>query len=334
MSESISECSEASIQSPRNVSITVVTPIYNRSDTFKRTLDSVLREISIDNEYIIVSDGSEDFQNLESVYLQAGVNNQVHLLERKKNEGTCAAINYGCKHSTGDWIMFLGSDDELSVGSLKFAKEFLLSMGEEIDFVYYSMIYRSGEIRPNVLPPTELSLARYLTHINRVLGVDQELGLLIRKNRLLENPLPENHAYEDEFHLAINSKLKGIFTPLVLKIINTDAKNRASKPSMIIAKHRDVEKYWGQMQGFANVILKYWRPLVRIAPRYYFSIVRKYFRRGLLLFKNSPLSFPIYFKKVDAKALVCIFFGLFYFLLYYPIYKVKNRFKIHSIFKS
>lgn len=91
----------------------VIIPTYNRSATLSRAIQSVLVQTLPAWEIIVVDDGSsDDTRELAKTFPQVRYHYQV-------NEGVCAARNKGAEIATGDWLIFLDSDDELELDSLK-----------------------------------------------------------------------------------------------------------------------------------------------------------------------------------------------------------------------
>lgn len=94
--------------------ISIIIPLYNSRDTIQHSVESVLNQ-SIDEplEIIIVNDGSTD----DSEYI---VNNIIKTntskdrtikLINQNNKGVSTARNIGIKHSKGEYLAFLDSDD-------------------------------------------------------------------------------------------------------------------------------------------------------------------------------------------------------------------------------
>ena len=88
--------------------ISVVIPVYNVEMYLRQCVESVLK-LKCGHEIILVDDGSTDgsgalCDQLASLYTSISV---VH----QDNGGLSAARNTGIRHSTGDYIMFLDSDD-------------------------------------------------------------------------------------------------------------------------------------------------------------------------------------------------------------------------------
>ncbi len=92
--------------------ISVVIPTYNREQTLKRAIDSVLAQRLQASEIIVVDDGSTDnsFSVLKE-YPQVKVVSQA-------NKGVSAARNTGIACSSNEWMAFLDSDDEWHVDKL------------------------------------------------------------------------------------------------------------------------------------------------------------------------------------------------------------------------
>ena len=93
--------------------LSVIIPMYNAEKYIKRCIESVYRQdLDINNfELLVVNDGSTD-NSLEIVkdYLTSYKNIRFF---SQKNSGQGAARNLGIKHATGEYILFLDSDDFL-----------------------------------------------------------------------------------------------------------------------------------------------------------------------------------------------------------------------------
>lgn len=100
----------------------VIIPTYNRFSTLGRAIESVRSQTFPAWEIIVIDDGSSDrTQELVKSYPQVIYHYQV-------NSGVCAARNQGAKMATGDWLVFLDSDDELLPDSLeKFSEAVIFS---------------------------------------------------------------------------------------------------------------------------------------------------------------------------------------------------------------
>ena len=94
-------------------SVSVIIPVYNRAETLKRAVESVLDQTFQDWELIIVDDGSFD-RSVEIAEELAARDPRVRLVKRARNGGISAARNSGFSAASTEssWIAFLDSDDE------------------------------------------------------------------------------------------------------------------------------------------------------------------------------------------------------------------------------
>ena len=86
--------------------VSIVMPTYNRKDTIKRAIDSVLQQRFADWELVIVDDGSTD----GTKDLVAGIDPRVRLIVQE-NRGVAGARNRALAAARGSLIAFLDSDD-------------------------------------------------------------------------------------------------------------------------------------------------------------------------------------------------------------------------------
>lgn len=97
--------------------VSVIIPVYNVEQYLKECLDSVLNQTYCDYEIIVVNDGSTDGSiNILSDY--ANINQKVKVITTK-NQGQSIARNVGIDIATGDYIIFLDSDDKISEKTLE-----------------------------------------------------------------------------------------------------------------------------------------------------------------------------------------------------------------------
>lgn len=89
----------------------VIIPAYNSEEFISRAVNSVLDQTYKNYELIIINDGSTD--NTSKICHQfAHINKNIQVID-KKNEGLSAARNTGIKKASGEYLVFLDSDDKL-----------------------------------------------------------------------------------------------------------------------------------------------------------------------------------------------------------------------------
>jgi glycosyltransferase involved in cell wall biosynthesis len=86
--------------------ISVILPVYNRALSVARALDSVLGQTYRPLELIVIDDGSTD--GTRDVLSRYG--SDITLLEQK-HEGAYAARNLALRHTRGELVAFIDSDD-------------------------------------------------------------------------------------------------------------------------------------------------------------------------------------------------------------------------------
>jgi len=91
------------------IKISVIIPVYKVEDYLHKCVDSVLNQNFKAIEVILVDDGSPD--NCPEICDEyASKDNRVKVIH-KKNGGSSDARNQGIKAATGDYMLFLDSDD-------------------------------------------------------------------------------------------------------------------------------------------------------------------------------------------------------------------------------
>ena len=95
------------------MSICVVIPAYNDSETIGRAIKSATADGTAD-EVIIVDDGSTD-RTVQVVYEMGEPNVRV---TSQPNAGPAAARNAGAAEATAEFIVFLDADDQILTGAL------------------------------------------------------------------------------------------------------------------------------------------------------------------------------------------------------------------------
>src|SRR5580693_3513958 len=95
---------------PGRISIIIVT--YNAAATLQVCLESIYSQSYKDLEIIVIdgqsTDGTVDILKQNTARLA--------YWKSEKDEGVYDAMNKGVKHLTGQWVYFLGADDELLPG--------------------------------------------------------------------------------------------------------------------------------------------------------------------------------------------------------------------------
>lgn len=102
--------------------ITAIIPVYNREQTVRRAVDSILTQSRVPDEIIVVDDCSTDATRgiLESY------GEKITRIYLPENAGPSKARNEGVRHARTEWIAFLDSDDSWEKKKLQAQTEFLI----------------------------------------------------------------------------------------------------------------------------------------------------------------------------------------------------------------
>lgn len=87
--------------------VSVIVPTYNRQNTLKQTIDSILAQSFQEFEIIVIDDGSTDnTKDLIATY----TDKRIHYFYQE-NQGLPSSWNLGIKKSGAEYLAFLDSDD-------------------------------------------------------------------------------------------------------------------------------------------------------------------------------------------------------------------------------
>lgn len=93
----------------KQISISVIIPIYNTEKTIVQTLKGLKNQRKKDFEVVIVDDGSTDNSSKLVTKFEKQSGLAINLIHQK-NSGPAKARNLGVKHSEGNIVIFLDSD--------------------------------------------------------------------------------------------------------------------------------------------------------------------------------------------------------------------------------
>ena len=110
-----------------NSSVSVILPTFNRAHLLERALKSVLGQLEIDDEIIVVDDGSTD--NTHKVIKSLADNIRYFQIEKS---GAGAARNFGIMESRNPLVAFIDSDDEWMPGKVLLQKKMMIAKPELI----------------------------------------------------------------------------------------------------------------------------------------------------------------------------------------------------------
>ena len=193
----------------------IIIPVYNVEKEIKKCLDSIKNQTYGDFEVLCVDDCGKD-SSMDIVREYAQKDNRFKILTHEHNRGVSAARNTGLDNASGEYTMFVDSDDWLETNALEIIKNiFDKSKSEVIVFNIYNC-YPDGkkEINDttNFKKANQTQVLLTENNLNTFIGVVWNRAYktsLINDNHIR---FPEGMIIEDsDFTFKISMHLKSVF---------------------------------------------------------------------------------------------------------------------------
>lgn len=117
--------------------ISVIVPMYNSFRRMKKNLEVLSAQKDAEIELILVDDCSTDDSYAQALDYAAGSSFPFILIKNEKNSGPGVSRNNGLIHATGDYLIFVDSDDYFSEN---FTKELAPLLEKDIDCVVFDYV--------------------------------------------------------------------------------------------------------------------------------------------------------------------------------------------------
>jgi glycosyltransferase involved in cell wall biosynthesis len=115
--------------------ISIIVPVYNVEPFISECINSILIQSYKNFELILVNDGSTD--NSPTICEQYASKDKRIKVIHKANGGLSDARNWGLKFSSGEYVVFLDSDDYWNDCDALFSLYSLLNKYSEVDVVFF-----------------------------------------------------------------------------------------------------------------------------------------------------------------------------------------------------
>ena len=132
--------------------ISVIIPVYNVESYLNECLDSVCKQSFKDIEIICVNDGSTD-ESLEILSSYAKKDSRVRIITQE-NGGPGHARNVGLMHASGEYVLFVDSDDFLCENALE--ELYFNASSNNSDVVIFNFFIYDGNYSPTGFPLEEI----------------------------------------------------------------------------------------------------------------------------------------------------------------------------------
>ena len=162
--------------------VSIIVPVYNTAEYVEECIQSILLQTYENIELILVNDGSTDGSG--EICKKYGHLPNVSYIEQG-NTGVVGARKQGVEKASGEWIMFVDSDDLIYEHSV----EKLLDLSDGCDIVIgrFQWASKSNEITESKLYDHLISRDDYLYKIFSHTGIDTALWAKIFNKHLVKN---------------------------------------------------------------------------------------------------------------------------------------------------
>lgn len=182
------------------MSFSIIIPVHNSELYLKECLDSVFPGLEMEDEIILVENGSSD--SSWEICRSYSESHPCVRAAKLETAGVSKARNHGISLAKGDWIIFLDSDDILDPGLLPTAHELDIDadiilcdyryLDEETAGEDQNNISEIKDVSPDLLRRAVLQYAKYRTKIRQAANLDYVTiwsccAKLIRREFLIRN---------------------------------------------------------------------------------------------------------------------------------------------------
>lgn len=148
------------------IKISFIVPVYNVEKYLSECLDSLVRQTYGNIEIIAVNDGSTD-KSGEILSEYACNDNRIKVINQS-NQGLSVARNVGMRYVTGDYILFVDSDDYIALHSVELLVSKIKSCDSDVpDIVIFSRrnLYSSTYYRDEILSEADTPITDGMTRL-------------------------------------------------------------------------------------------------------------------------------------------------------------------------
>lgn len=190
--------------------VSIIVPVYNAAATLCKTVDSIQNQTFRDWELILIDDCSKD-ESKKICDEFALADKRIRVIAHKKNSGPSAVRNTGLKNASGEFIVFVDSDDLISKDYL----QQLLSAQKkyQADIIwcnYADVIVGNSPVNTNHNIPCFQKISKeFLLNLflQNTVGLGSTCNKLYRKSFILRNKIEFNEervrAEDWEFNLML-----------------------------------------------------------------------------------------------------------------------------------
>jgi glycosyltransferase involved in cell wall biosynthesis len=245
----------------------VVIPVHNRERFIDRSLGSVFGQEFTDYEIIAVDDGSMD---ASFARLNAHAEPRLKVIRHGENRGVGPAHNRAIAAATGDWIIHLDSDDELTPGALARIGDLAVKAPETVHALWFRCRMDDGRLSPDPMPlRQEWDYEGYLGLLEETRGRWRDVLRCVRRRCFAEVRYADNWMGVDKFHLDFARRFRTRIYDDVMLLYHQDADNRVIYHRRWLDPTRNRAFLEDRADGYRAVLQEHGSAIARIAPGQY-----------------------------------------------------------------
>ncbi len=179
--------------------ISVIIPVYNVEEYLNRCVNSILAQTFTDFELILVDDGSADC-SLIICEEYAEKDNRIKVLHQE-NHGASVARNFGVKHASGKYIIFVDSDDWVAPEYLERLYKACIESQADISVIHFE----GGATEENAVPvySDEVLVQNNREAINcygKICGPNfrSPVAKMVKREIVAKYPFPEDRIWSED----------------------------------------------------------------------------------------------------------------------------------------
>lgn len=227
------------------VFFSVIIPVFNRAWAVARAVDSAVKfgAETGDIEIVLVDDASTDdsVQIIRDCMDKHRSDHSVRFkfVQHETNRGVCGGKNSGAFAASGEWLVFLDSDDELLQGTAAEMKRCLLSHGA-LPLHFFKCVAET-EVAPRT-HAQGADLRDFTTYFRR--GTDGEALPVIKREVFVQFPYDQDiNGYESLAYLRIVRKFgAAVVNSLAVRRYYTSHDSRLSSKAGLAKRYKNLAK--------------------------------------------------------------------------------------------
>lgn len=180
------------------VKVSIIIPVYKVEKYLRKCLDSVIAQTYKNIEVILVEDGSPD--NCGSICDEYAQKNPYIRVIHQENQGQAAARNNAVKLVTGEFVLFIDSDDFVEADCVEYLVTLQQKYNADVTIGGFKYLYEGNTVKPRNAKEQVIVMnaEEALIRINYGVGFGATPWAKLYKRELIRAyPFPVGQIYED-----------------------------------------------------------------------------------------------------------------------------------------